>query len=640
MYKTFVLKNRGKGTLEDVTLEDLVEIAGVPKNGKTPVKGVDYFDGAKGSDGVYIKGIATSTNAPTPWTTGQPNLFEKYEVLVEATLTNYKDSSNNPITVTAADLAGNLVFINVSNGVSKKEIKSLLSGGGGTSEENKLIASLSRPSFNLLNSITDFQKGSWNTSGLWTTSNNAFSTIKLPIGTFTEKSLSGVSSIGSTIPRILYWDASGNLISYLSGTLYKDSSPSTFPIPPLNATTYAINLGTVTNIGLDLQNSPYMNTVMFNEGSIKFPFERYGLVLKSADENENYYVSPSGSDTNVGSFFRPFKTIDFALTKLPNKKIILLEGDYTTTKAISGKKILGLGKCRLIYGKLITSAILVSGKVWKATEDISIKPQDYFLWQHDIKDPKSLIPQNQIHTIQKGATHRLESTRIKKVNSIAEIEASTDLSWFHDGITFYFSKTTDSDLSVNPIVIPGLAVSGANTYLDNLSILYSGLNQSSNGILSVKNSTVLYCNQDPISASAGQVIVENCNIGGCYNNGLGYLGVAVAIEKNNWVHDCFDEGSSGHGLSTITRIGGYYENNDSGITDVGNATSYNENLLLMNNTHGGFTFTFYAEGINHKGSAKIFNCATDSTISANITGRVIVANSKAKLGIGANVEII
>ncbi|WP_426473451.1 hypothetical protein [Chryseobacterium balustinum] len=76
-----------------------------------------------------IKGVATSTNAPTPWVSGSPYLYERWRVLAPATLTNFKDSSNTAIITTTSDFANDVnghatndVFIDVINGVSKKEV--------------------------------------------------------------------------------------------------------------------------------------------------------------------------------------------------------------------------------------------------------------------------------------------------------------------------------------------------------------------------------------------------------------------------------------------------------------------------------------------------------------------------------------
>lgn len=79
-----------------------------------------------------VRGEAIPTSSPTPWVAGNPDLFEKWEVHTAGTYVNFKDSSNNPVVVSSGDLVGNLVYIEVSNGKSKKAIISLQNISGST----------------------------------------------------------------------------------------------------------------------------------------------------------------------------------------------------------------------------------------------------------------------------------------------------------------------------------------------------------------------------------------------------------------------------------------------------------------------------------------------------------------------------
>lgn len=67
-----------------------------------------------------IKGEALTTTSPTAWTTGSPDLFEKWDVRTTGTFTNFKNSSNTSIIVTQNDLDNNYVQFWVSNGVASK----------------------------------------------------------------------------------------------------------------------------------------------------------------------------------------------------------------------------------------------------------------------------------------------------------------------------------------------------------------------------------------------------------------------------------------------------------------------------------------------------------------------------------------
>lgn len=72
-----------------------------------------------------IKGEAITSTVPTPWVSGEPDLYEKYDVKVSGTFTNFKDSSNNSIIISSGDLNENLVQLWIKNGVSEKILKSL-----------------------------------------------------------------------------------------------------------------------------------------------------------------------------------------------------------------------------------------------------------------------------------------------------------------------------------------------------------------------------------------------------------------------------------------------------------------------------------------------------------------------------------
>lgn len=72
-----------------------------------------------------IKGEATPSSSPTAWSSGDPELFEKWDVKTAGTYTNFKDNSTptpQSIVITADDLKDNFVQIWVTNGVSQKAL--------------------------------------------------------------------------------------------------------------------------------------------------------------------------------------------------------------------------------------------------------------------------------------------------------------------------------------------------------------------------------------------------------------------------------------------------------------------------------------------------------------------------------------
>lgn len=72
-----------------------------------------------------IKGEAVPTTAPTPWTTDDPDLYEKYDVKTTGTFTNFIQENSSPVVVSSEDLDENFVQIWVKNGVAEKVVKAL-----------------------------------------------------------------------------------------------------------------------------------------------------------------------------------------------------------------------------------------------------------------------------------------------------------------------------------------------------------------------------------------------------------------------------------------------------------------------------------------------------------------------------------
>lgn len=100
-----------------------------------------------------IAGEATPTSSPTAWASGDPDLFEKWDVKTAGTYTNFKDSSNSALVITTDDLANNFVQIWVKNGVSQKA----LSAKPAVSTPDDFLSKISENSIDnkTISSVTD-----------------------------------------------------------------------------------------------------------------------------------------------------------------------------------------------------------------------------------------------------------------------------------------------------------------------------------------------------------------------------------------------------------------------------------------------------------------------------------------------------
>lgn len=84
------------------------------------------LQGIKNSVSSGVKGEAVPSTVPTPWASGNPDLYEKYDVKTAGTYANFKDSSNASIIVTDDDLENRLVQFWVKNGVTEKVVTTLV----------------------------------------------------------------------------------------------------------------------------------------------------------------------------------------------------------------------------------------------------------------------------------------------------------------------------------------------------------------------------------------------------------------------------------------------------------------------------------------------------------------------------------
>ena len=329
----------------------------------------------------------------------------------------------------------------------------------------------------------------------------------------------------------------------------------------------------------------------------------------NAGRSMSVFISPNGNDSNDGlTRETPFATFSEAKNRLQDGGVLYLcPGDYENPDFSIDKfpRVIGIGKVRFLYPlHKITSASLVSGytRVYSAQFTKSgLMNYTYFLYQHDIPDPDSAIPTSEMHPLQKGASYRVPSTRIYKVDSIAAIESTTDrLCWYYDNGTVYFSKTADSNLATNPIVIPGNVVITASNFEDveiaNLNILYGKIQLTKvNGVFNGVS-----CGMGALGA--GQVMCDYCkdlkfescefycahtNQGGdgvnTHNNDTSVSDRSKIELRDCWLHDNGDDGESCHENSLSIHHGGLIEYNGNGITPAAGGASICYNVVVRNN---------------------------------------------------------
>lgn len=368
------------------------------------------------------------------------------------------------------------------------------------------------------------------------------------------------------------------------------------------------------------------------------------------ESKKTVYLSKTGNDSNNGaSLTKPVATITTALNLAkPRGKIIISEGDYefdsngyswagfdeleitavrnNRVRFISGTKVTDISKTPG-YTKVYQGTLLGTG--WNP-------PKGNFIWHHDVADPRTLINPSNRHPLQKGRSHRSQSTRIKKVASIAAIEAAADPAWYHDAAnnTIYFSIWGGADAKNADIRIPSSRYScfygGTGTEqikMRGINVLYCGNNGfGAQRLISFEadHCSSLFSSGDGNGAAFDDTLFVKTNYcewgmndwdGGnmhCYQTNT-YQVPIIYQAFDTWSHDNGDDGDSMHEICVGTYYGGLYEfNGDRGIataygahaTAFGTVCQYNGQI----DTEGGEGFAALGTLSTDTGVGTQFNC--------------------------------
>ena len=181
-----------------------------------------------------------------------------------------------------------------------------------------------------------------------------------------------------------------------------------------------------------------------------------------------YVDAVNGNDTNPGTTeSAALATFAAAFSKTGVDTTIILIGDTTERLNIKTKSnqrsVRLIGKRglvnRIICGTKIDSGTLVAGttNVYQ-TPLSSFSAADYFqLFQHEVFDESTLIPDNERHPLQRGKTYRCDSTKITRVTSLDAVKTSEGYTFFYDtdAQMLYVKIKEGTTLAANPVYIPG-----------------------------------------------------------------------------------------------------------------------------------------------------------------------------------------
>lgn len=383
-----------------------------------------------------------------------------------------------------------------------------------------------------------------------------------------------------------------------------------------------------------------------NTTYIRTPFELGG----SKDSIETIFINgDNGDDLNSGSKGSPLKTFSEALNRCgSNANIVLLGNVYDSfniKKNDNQQSVRIIGEQgvinRIILGERITSATLVQEDVYQYNlASFPSESTSYCLWQHDIKDSRSTISEVDKHPLQRGKTHRLDSSKLSRVNSLNEVKSSNNPVFFYDNINgvLYFRIVSGSSLADNPIYLPtpNAAIYGndgtVKVEFTNIEVWYSNFDLSNcNGAVLTECAAKFGVNGGFSWKDCNGLQLIRCEACGTHdydnNYGDGFSGgssisepttakCATAVMYDCWSHDNHDDGYSDHLNNETTIDGGLFEYNDGGVTTSYGSKDIVRNVYARNNTESGIT----VYGGNAEGTESfVSNCICENNSPYNFS---------------------
>lgn len=181
-----------------------------------------------------------------------------------------------------------------------------------------------------------------------------------------------------------------------------------------------------------------------------------------------YVDAVNGNDTNPGtSESAALATFAAAFAKTGVDTTIILIGDTTERLNIKTKSnqrsVRLIGKRglvnRIICGTKIDTGTLVAGttNVYQTPLSSFSTATQFQLYQHEVFDENTLIPDNERHPLQRGKTYRCDSTKITRVTSLDAVKTSEGYTFFYDtdAQMLYVKIKEGTTLAANPVYIPG-----------------------------------------------------------------------------------------------------------------------------------------------------------------------------------------
>ena len=281
-----------------------------------------------------------------------------------------------------------------------------------------------------------------------------------PVGDSVSVNIQGIKADGT-------FDVIGSMISTPAGTT-KTITPTQnyygftiFYGSKTIATSANVLFETPTTGGMGLPDVVYVDAV--NGDDIETPTTG-GMGLPDVV----YVDAVNGDDTNPGTTEgAALATFAAAFSKTGVDTTIILIGDTTerlNIKTKSNQRSVRLIGKRGLVNRIICGTKIDSGTLVAGTTNVYQTPLSSFstvarfqLFQHEVFDESTLIPDNERHPLQRGKTYRCDSTKITRVTSLDAVKTSEGYTFFYDthAQMLYVKIKEGTTLAANPVYIPG-----------------------------------------------------------------------------------------------------------------------------------------------------------------------------------------
>jgi hypothetical protein len=325
-----------------------------------------------------------------------------------------------------------------------------------------------------------------------------------------------------------------------------------------------------------------------------------------------YVDAVNGDDTNPGTTEgAALATFAAAFSKTGVDTTIILIGDTTerlNIKTKSNQRSVRLIGKRGLVNRIICGTKIDSGTLVAGTTNVYQTPLSSFstvarfqLFQHEVFDESTLIPDNERHPLQRGKTYRCDSTKITRVRSLDAVKTSEGYTFFYDtdAQMLYVKIKEGTTLAANPVYIPG----GSGIFGNDGSVAFEMVNiecwYGSISLRSCHGGRAIDCaakyalgdgawswdaaiGVELIRCEAARALSSSTTGNGFNANStttdpaLAKHTVATMIDC--WGHDNNDDGYSDHERCETTIIGGLFEYNVRG----GIATAYGAHDTIYN----------------------------------------------------------